>query len=247
MKTFLENLSKYWVTPIVAIVGGLLGLYFSIVKNDLEKQASNLESTALRIETELKQKEFSNDLKLHMYTEVKDAITKGDKKVQSAVLLIVNELLADDSAFRDKLIDLLRASPNTSDSVKVEIQRMVRTENAFFTEQTRQAEDTFTIDVFYLEDVKKEALPRAKKVKEMLQQYYPDYNIRLRLMPKTVNARSTYRIEANQIRYDKTEEELAKKCLELLKSERIFSLEQPSLYEVKRATPNYMSIFVRNM
>lgn len=247
MKTFLENLNKYWVTPVIAIVGGLLGLYFSVVKQELETQAANLESTALRIETELKQKEFNNELKLHMYSEVKDAITRNDKKVQSAVLLIVNELLADDSSFRDKLVDLLEASPFTNDSVKVEIQKIEKKESAFYTEQSPNGGQAFTIDVFYLEDIMKEAMPKARQVKKLLETTYPGYKIRLRLLPKSINARSGYRIDANEIRYDAQEKVLAQKCQQLLKAEGIFTNEQPRLREVSSATPNYMSIFVRNM
>jgi hypothetical protein len=93
MKQFLENLNKYWATPVVAIVGGALGIYFTILNG-------NLEASAKRIETELKQREFDNSLKLQMYGEVKEAILKQDAKVQSAVLLIVNEMLSADSLFR---------------------------------------------------------------------------------------------------------------------------------------------------
>lgn len=247
MKTFLENLNKYWATPVIAIVGGLLGLYFSIVKHGLDTQAANLQNTALRIETQLKEKEFTNDLKLHMYSEVKEAITHNDKKLQSAVLLIVNELLADDSAFRDKLVYLLHASPNTSDSVKVEIQKIEKKENAFYTEQVMKPQQTFTIDVFYIEDVLKEALPRANQVKKLLDAHYPDYQVRLRMLPKSINARSGYRIESNEIRFDDEEKDLAQKIQQLLKTSGIFKLEQPRLREVSKVTPNYMSVFVRNM
>ena len=75
MKDFLENLNKYWATPMIAIVGGLLGVYFSVVKNSLETEAAKLQNTATEISTELKQREFYNDLKIQMYSEVKEAIS----------------------------------------------------------------------------------------------------------------------------------------------------------------------------
>jgi hypothetical protein len=247
MKAFLEHVNKYWVAPLIAIVGGIVGVYFSIVKSSLETQAANLQNTALQIETQLKEKEFDNDLKLQMYNEVKDAITHNDKKLQSAVLLIVNELLADDSLFRDKLVDLLRTSPNTSDSVKKEIQTIEKNEDDFYAEQVQGKGSTFTIDVFYLESVAKEALPRAKQVKALLSSIWPTYTVRLRLLPRAVNARNGYRISANEIRYEKDEEPIAQKCLQAINDKNIFPLEQPRLHLITKPTPNYISVFVRNM
>ena len=107
--------------------------------------------------------------------------------------------------------------------------------------------NTFTIDVFYLESIKQEALPRAKQIKELLTAVWPTFNIRLRLLPREVNARSGYRIDANQVRYEKGEETIAQKCLNAIVSKKIFTLEQPVLHEVKKVTSNYISVFVRNM
>ncbi len=246
MKSFFENLNKYWMAPLIAIVGGLLGLYFTFVKSGLDVQAKNLQNTALNIETQLKEKEFSNVVKLQMYTEVKEAIIHNDQKLQSAVLLIINEMLADDSVFRDKLIDLLHASPNTNDSVKVEIQTMQNSESDFYSEQPVKKENKFTIDVFYLENIKKESLPLAKEIKELLSSEWPSYTIRLRLLPRAINAKSGFQIDNNEIRFDKDKEAIAQKCLSLIKAKKIFVLDQPLLKEIPTVTPNYLSIFVRN-
>ena len=55
-KQFLENLNKYWATPVIAIVGGVLGIYFSVVKDSLDSQAQRLENAALKIESEIRQR-----------------------------------------------------------------------------------------------------------------------------------------------------------------------------------------------
>ena len=66
----------------------------------------------------MKEREFRNELKIQMYSEVKEAISKNDEKLKSVVLLMVNEMLADASLFREKLITILLASPTTSVAAK---------------------------------------------------------------------------------------------------------------------------------
>jgi len=249
MKTFLENLNKYWATPIIAIVGGLLGLYFTVVKNSLEAEAQRIATSATKIETELKQREFNNNVKIQMYTEVKEAIVKEDKKLQNAVLLLVNEMLADDSVFREKLITILIASPNTDESV-IKVQKEIENKALTFTkDEDQKLISKFTVDVFYLEDIIKESEPRAKKIYNSLKQEFPDYQIRMRILPRSINAKIGYRISANEIRYESGEKEVADRILGLITAQKIFELEQPRKVVISpgNPTPNYISIFVRNM
>ncbi|MFB6342638.1 hypothetical protein ACE1ET_12995 [Saccharicrinis sp. FJH62] len=249
MKKFLENLNKYWVTPAVAIVGALLGLYFTLVKNNLETEAAKISNSAAKIEAEIKQKEFSNNVKIQMYSEVKEAIMSDDNKLQDAVLLLVNEMLADDSLFREQLIRILIASPNVDNSVKLKQKEIEVQTKEFIQKEKSKLAGNFTVDVFYLEDILNEAKPRADKITQLLNDKFPDYRIRTRVLPRTVNAKSGYRISSNQIRFEKDERKEAEQILELIKKKGIFQLEQPELLEINPTTktPDYMSIFVRNM
>lgn len=247
MKNILEHYNKYWVAPTIAIVGGLLGLYFSVVKQKLENQATNLANTATRIETELKEREFTNTLKIQMYSEVKDAIAKKDKQLQNAVLLIVNEMLEDDSLFRDKLITILLSSPNTDDSVRVEQQRMEDRAVRFRKEETQIAENKFTIDVFMLEDLQQEAAPRVDRIIALLTEKFPNYQIRKRILPRSINARSGYRVAQNEIRFEAEEEPIARQVHDIILANHVFQFEQPRLKMITHKTPNYISVFVRNM
>jgi len=247
MKNVIDHYNKYWIGPTVIAVGSILGLYFSSIKQNLENKALNLSNTATRIETELKEREFSNTLKIQMYTEVKDAIAKHDRKLQNAVLLIVNEMLADDSVFRDKLVTILLSSPNTDDSVRVEQQKIEDKTTKFKTEEKQIVENRFTIDVFYLEDVKKEAQPRADKIVAILSQRFGDFQIRKRVLPRTINARSGYRISQNEIRYEAEEEPIAREVLNIIRDNNVFQLEQPKMRLITGKTPKYISVYIRNM
>ncbi len=249
-KLFLENLNKYWATPLIAIIGGILALYFTIIKDSLEADAQRIENVALKIESDLMQREFKNNLKIQMYGEVKDAITKNDEKLQNAVLLLVNEMLADDSLFREQLITILLTSPNVKESVRKNQEKIQSKAEEFKIEEKQISTDIFIIDVFFIEDIIAESKPRAEKMVNMLnRELGENYQVRLRRLPMNINARSSYRISANEIRYENEETQLAQNILRLIMIYNIFELEQPRLRQIKseKKTPNYLSIFVRNM
>ncbi|MCU4174176.1 hypothetical protein [Carboxylicivirga sp. N1Y90] len=249
-KLFFENLNKYWATPMIAIIGGILGIYFTIIKDSLEADAQRIENVALKIESELKQQEFKNNLKIQMYGEVKDAITQNDEKLQNAVLLLVNEMLADDSLFREQLITILLTSPNVNESVRKNQEEIQTKAEVFIKEEKQISATNFFIDVFYLEDIISEAKPRAEIiVRKLTEELGNNYQVRLRRLPLNINAKSGYRISANEIRYEKDEAEIAEEVLELIQSENVFSIEQPRMKQIRpsKKTPNYLSIFVRNM
>ena len=147
-----------------------------------------------------------NNLKIQMYGEVKEAISQDDEKLQNAVLLLVNEMLADDTLFREKLITILLASPNVDTSVKNTQKKIEEKTNKFVSEERTVSTDKFTIDIFYLEDIIEEAKPRAEEIMAALNEKLGEkFQIRLRRLPRNINAKSGYRISANEIRYEKEE------------------------------------------
>jgi hypothetical protein len=183
-----------------------------------------------------------------MYNEVKAAmLVKNDTSLQKAVMLIVNEMLADDSVFRDKLVTLLLAAPNAGKSLRMEQRKNDTIVRYFKMEEEQISSKNFSIDIFYLDDLKAEAKPRAEKIKNVLSVKYPDYQVRVRLLPRNINARSAYRISANEIRFEDDEKEIATQVLSLIEQNKIFNIEQPKLHKSTQKTPKYISIFVRNM
>ena len=179
-----------------------------------------------------------------IYKEVKDAIAGKDTGLQNATLIVVNEMLKDDTAFREKLKTVLFASSNSKDLYKVQknIDQFAEAEI-----QTKTQTGKFTIDVFYLDDIPSESVPCTDKVVALLKTKYPGYNIRKRLLPKEVNARSGYRIDANQIRYEPNESNMANEIKKAIESNKIFQNEQPFLRTTTNKTPGYISIFIRNI
>ena len=237
-KSFLERINANWITPLLAIITAVYGFMFKMNSDKL----NNLQT---QIETQLRQKEFENNLKLTIYQEVKEAIVKKDTTLQNATLIVVNEMLKDDSIFREKLKTVLFASTNSNSLINVQN----KIDN-FTVEQasttTLTAPDTFKIDVFYLDAIPVEAKSRAEKVVALLKSIYPRYTIRLRLLPKEINARSGYRIDSNQIRYEESELQIAKTVLDAINKNKIFEQDKPKLNLTTYYTPYYCSIFVRN-
>ncbi len=247
-KSFLEKLNSKWVTPLFAIIAIVYGFMFKVNNDKLQQNANELDYLSKQIENELRVKEFDNNLKMMIYSEVKEAITKKDSALQNATLIVINEMLKDDTLFREKLKTVLFASSNSKQLIAV--QEKI---DQFSSEQKDMVKPSassigYKIDVFYLDDIVDEAKPRAEKIVKLLEKRYPENTVRLRLLPKEVNAQVGYRISANQIRFEPGESELAKEVLEVIQQNSVFKLEQPVMHEINYyKSPNYISIFVRNM
>lgn len=261
--------TKNVILIILAILTGWNTYWTQRTKNSLEVTKAQLDTAKARLEiqsiilanqsaeleSDIRKREFGNDLKFKLYEEVKDAITKRESKIQDAVVLIINEMLADDSLYRAKLSNILLSSQNTDAAVKTSIVQTQKLEYTFVAEQTQtqatlnlsKNEDKYTIDVFYLEDVKQEAQPRAEKIVKLLEAKYPQHTVRLRMLPKIINARSGYGVGSNQVRYEPGEKKLADEVIGYITGEKVFPREQLTGHPVKNKTAHYISIFVRNM
>jgi len=230
-----------WLPAVFTIIAGTFTLINYVFFDMTYKELAN---TKLKMENELRPREFENNLRLTLYKEVKEAIGQKDTLMQNAALLVVNEMLDTDSSFREKLINILLLSTN-SQKLKETQQKL----DEFQEGQVTIEPDQYTIDVFYLEDIEHEAEPRADAVCSVLQAKYPNYTVRKRLLPKSVNTRIGYQIDFNQIRYDTgTEEErLANDILKEITKHNIFQNELPALKGIKSNRKNYLSIYIRNM
>lgn len=246
-KSFLEKLNSKWITPLFAIIAVVYGFIFKVNNDKLQMNSEQLDNLSKQIQNELRVKEFDNNLKMTIYGEVKEAIKQKDTALQNATLIVVNEMLKDDSAFREKLKTVLFASSNAKQLIAVQqkIDQFSSDQKALV--QSPKATPGFKIDVFYLDDILSEAKPRAEKIVDVLKNRFPSNTIRLRLLPKEINAQSGYRISANQIRFESNESEFAKEVLNVIKEKNIFQIEQPVLHLTNYNTPNYISVFIRNM
>ena len=234
-----KTLLLKWIPIIIQIIT----LVFTfVIFLHFEKPNKELSNSKLKIETEILPREFENNLRLTLYKEVKDAIGQKDTNMQKATLLIINEMLEEDSVFRVKLINILLQSTSSQ-----ELQQTQENLNNYHKEQISLNPKKYTIDVFYLEDNLKETEPLAKAVDSVLRSNCPGYTIRKRLLPKSINAKIGYQIHKNQIRYDigTNEENVAKDIINYIRKSDILQ-NVPDTMAINNNTQNYLSIFIKN-
>ena len=263
-----EPMGKFvprWIIGIRNVLLIIIGLLTAWNTYKSDKIDGELEAESQRLQNLITQKEFENELRFKVFDEVKNAISGKDTALQEAVKIMIETILNDDSTFQEKMRTILLASGNTSEEVKKDIQETekfrvsqekLKVQQQNFTKQTEdpssdisiaQSKYEFRVDVFYLEDILAESKPRAEKVVSLLKKEYPKYDVRLRLLPRTINAQKGYRVDFNQIRYGAGEKAVAEKIASKISSKNIFELEKPKLYTVKSKSDKYISIFIRNM
>lgn len=257
-KTSIEK----WVTSfqnvalaLIAVATGFNSFQNEKINNVLKNQLTQVEINKASVEKlstevhlQIDQKKFSNEQLFQLYREIKESVNNKDCDQQLLLTMIVDQVMADNLSLRDSLRNFVVKKDPTCTAAQY-IKKEKATEALFETEQKveKEVNDKYRIDVFYLDEIPKEAKPRAEHIASLLKKMYPEYNIRLRLLPKAVNARTGYRIDYNQIRFESSESSLAKAVYDAIIKENIFSMEQPQLNVIAYHTPNYISIFVRNM
>lgn len=240
--------TKNIILIIIAILTAINTLYTQRIKDDLYVATQE-------IETKIKQRQFENELRFKIFDEVKTAVTsnQSDTNLQKMVSIIMEEMLQEDTAFREKMVNVLLSS-NIGKSVKQDIVKAERfnTDQIAIKANQKDVSSTqpkYIIDVFYLDDVLSEAEPLAGRVKSLLEtKYKPEdgYTIRLRLLPRTVNRKIGYMVDDNQVRYESSELALATDIMNTINNTNILDQKKVRMKTVSNRTPNYVSVFIRN-
>mgnify|MGYP003349570165 CR=1 FL=1 len=237
----IERLNNKWVTPIMAIVTTVYGFIFTIHFNQLKTQESKLNQIQTSVNTNLQEKGFVNNLRLTLYQEVKQSMKTNDTNQQKITLLLVDELLSEDTNFRNKLVTLVLSHSNSPTLVKQQQEYMD------FDEDEEPSNGKWTISVFWLEDIPTESSVRAEKVAKLIREKYPQVNVKVRRLPKIVNSKDGYRITQNLIRAEKSEMKFAKTIANLINSTDILPSEKIRVVNSITKSNQNFSIFIRNM
>lgn len=237
----IEKLNNKWVTPIMAIVTTVYGFIFTVHFNQLKTQESKLNQIQTSMNTKLQEKGFVNNLRLTLYQEVKQSMKTNDTNQQKITLLLVDELLKEDTNFRDKLVTLVLSHSKSPSLIKDQ------QEYDNFKEVEHTNTGKWTISVFWLEDIVSESVPRANKVADLIKQKYPTVNVKVRKLSKMVNSKEGYRISQNIVRAEDSEMKFAKDIAKLINSTDILPLEKLVIQKSITKTNQNFSIFIRNM
>lgn len=237
----IEKLNNKWVTPVMAIVTAVYGFIFTVHFNQLKTQESKLSQLQTSMNTKLQEKGFINNLRLTLYQEVKQSMKTNDTNQQKITLLLVDELLKEDTTFRNKLITLVLAHSNSPSLVKEQEEFMN------FKEVETPIQGKWNVTVFWLEDIPQEAQPRAERVAQLIRQKYPTVHVKVRKLSKMVNSKEGYRISQNLIRAEQSEWKFATDVAKLINSSDILPMEKILLVKSITKSHQNFSIFIRNM
>lgn len=252
MGQFFEQFSQRWDAAIKYIILPALTVltaYNTVVtdkaKSQLELEAQRLQNISAQIQNDLKTKEYEKQIKFDLYKEVKEAVKKSPEE-QKVVSIFVIEMLADAPDLKNNFLNILKYTTNNPE-VRIFLEKNEKEETKFNNEQT-SAPSAFTIDVFYVDDTRPLSKGLAEQAAERLKKHFPaTYQIRTRLLPRSINAQGAYKISRNEIRFQEVERAIAMEALTVLdESPKLMDLEAPYLRETVHNTPNYISIFIRN-
>ena len=260
MKNILINLNKYWATPLLAIVSALMAIYISLEQNRTQKASLRIDSLQKTFEKDLRIKEFEKTLRLELFSEVKSALKENNDDSYKAVLSVIDIMLSEDTVFRNKLSLLIYNSYNTSSSIKSIISDKYEKENEYNKEEKENFEkdkitmfnskkSKFRVDLFYLENELDTLKEKAELLKKLIEQNNNnEYDVNIRLLPRSINARLGYGIVSNEIRHEKDtfENSKAEEILNMINKSSEFKSNKFSMKEINpnRKTPNYISIFI---
>lgn len=237
----IDKLNNKWVTPIVAIITAIYGMVFGFYFNKMDLQEKKLKQVETSLNTKLREKEFINNLRLTLYQEVKQSMKSQDTNQQKVTLLLIDELLKEDTSFRDKLVTLVLSHTKSPTLVKEQEEYMT------FNEVEQSIKGRWNINIFWLEDIPSESQPRAIKIADLIKKRYPTINVRVRKLSKMVNSKSGYRISQNLVRAEQSESKLASDMIKLVNNSGILENEKLILTNSSTKSFQNFSIFVRNM
>ena len=237
----IDKLNNKWVTPIVAIITAIYGMVFGFYFNKMDLQEKKLKQVETSLNTKLREKEFINNLRLTLYQEVKQSMKTQDTNQQKITLLLIDELLKEDTSFRDKLVTLVLSHTKSPTLVKEQEEYMT------FNEVEQSIKGRWNISIFWLEDIPSESQPRAIKIADLIRKRYPTINVRVRKLSKMVNSKSGYRISQNLVRAEQSESKLASDIMKLVNNSGILENEKLILTNSNTKSFQNFSIFIRNM
>ena len=237
----IEKLNNKWVTPIMAIVTTIYGFIFTVHFNQLKTQESKLNQIQSSVNTKIQEKSFINNLRLTLYQEVKQSMKTNDTDQQKITLLLVDELLKEDTNFRNKLVTLVLSHSKSP--------TLIRDQHEYdnFKEEEPSTKGIWTISVFWLEDIPSESQSRAEKIANLIKEKYPTVNVKVRRLSKMVNSKEGYRIGQNLIRAEKNELKFANDIAKLINSTNILPMEKILVSQSSTKSNQNFSIFIRNM
>jgi hypothetical protein len=252
--TNLDSNTPNWLLRLRNIALIIIGLLTAWNTYRTDVANKKLDIQAKQLDQTIREREFANGLRFKVFEEVKNALNDTNGKMQEVVKVMVEQMLVDDSSFQQKMISVLLASRSIKESVKNDVEQtqlyeeeednIAHSEALHQITQDAASFGKYRVDVFYLEDQLPNSKGKAELAVKELKQKYPNFIIKLRLLPQSINARESYRIDGLEMRYEKEEYQIAKEINQYLQAKNVFNGAALEMNMIQYHTPAYISIFV---
>jgi hypothetical protein len=238
-----DKISK-WLTLGTALIALFAGYQSYITKNVLDKFEQK--NTQFKFTKDSSDFVRDREFKFKIYDLVTEAISKKEDTLkQKTATIVVDELLISekDKSFKLALLNIIRSASSNSNVKKEASIAIFNVEESQKNTFENQVENKSTprIDVFYLEDTQQYSKDKAKQLADLLS---GKYDVRVRLLPTSVNKRIGYRLGNNQIRFEVNESVEVQKIKSIIKS----GMADLKIMDKNTTTqtPNYISVFIVN-
>jgi hypothetical protein len=236
-----DKISK-WITLGTALTAMFAGYQSYITKNTLD--IFEQKNTQLKFTKDSSDFVRDREFKFKIYDLVTEVISKKEDTLkQKTATIVVDELLISekDKPFKLALLNIIRSASSNQNVKKEASLAIFNVEESQKASPQNQIVAKPRIDVFYLEKTQQNSKDKAQQLADLLT---GSYDVRVRLLPNSVNDRSGYKLGNNQIRFETNETTEVKKIKSIIKS----GMTDLQIMDKKTttATPNYISIFIVN-
>jgi hypothetical protein len=237
------------VATAISMASTGLGGWLTVQNHDLERRSRAIEDANKELQQELARSkelrdtdEFALDYNLRVYEKVVAVFAQPNPSEQSqrAILAVIKALR--ETPFKAEIAKAVSISAQADETVRAEAE-IVQTVADFAVEQragggTRSA---VNYDVFWCE-ANPGLEPRAEAVAAVLQRELRPNRVRVRKLPRPVNAQPGYNVARFEIRAERGESGLAEEVRDALAKGGTAGAF--SIVTVSNSTPWYLSIFL---
>lgn len=212
-------------------------------------QLKALEVQKGEIANKIAEKGFENDFKFRILEKVTDAIRDKDTVQLSFTIQYTQTMLADDTIKNILLSLMAKNIPKglITDSVRNQIKTEVDySKQQAFIQQEKQivadapnVSNSLRVDIFYVENSNQ--ILNYQKAKTLKAALDDKYEVRVRLLPASVNARPGYNVTANEIRFEQSEKGDADQLKQAIAASGNGGFRD---HISSMSTPDYVSVFI---
>src|SRR3954467_10965362 len=242
----MANGSGITLTALSALSAALLGwigLGMNQQKNRAEENARLTQVALGRLAEERQRVAGQRDIELKVYDAVVSALETGSERRQNLSRYLANTMVADTALLRGLLEALqLQGAPSVQKAAAEDLAFDHSTQSTKATAAGAPGNGISRVDLFWCESSGPGARQTMETARAELSKEFPAGAVRVRQLPRSINARPSYGVFGYQLRLERGEERAG----ELVRQEVARAAggnAEVALVPVGTKTPGYLSAF----